>query len=241
MLGSARKKKQLEKIIESSIQVFSDRGYRQAQMSHIAQEAGVAPGTLYLYFESKESLFNFLITYIFSSERNLDAISIPIKSSSWSFGITSAKDAFVCSKLSAVIEEAIRERELRDIHKEFEEIVRTLFSTMATYRHGITILLQSSLNWPELADFYVSIIKHLVETLTVYLENRINQGLIRKVPNVSASARFILDTIAWFAVHRHRAMHQTVISEKVAEETVVDALVHAFIPQGLQRLCGAGG
>ena len=236
MVDNARKKKQLEKIIESSIGVFSARGYRQAQMSHIAQEAGVAPGTLYLYFESKESLFNFLLRHIFSGKQNLDAISIPIKSSSWGFGITSAKDVFVSSKLSAVIEDAIREREVRDIRNEFEEIVRTLFSTMATYRHGITILLQSSLNWPELADFYVSIIKHLVEALTVYLDNRIDRGLIRKVPNVSASARFILDTIAWFAVHRHRAMHQTVVSEVVAEETVVDALVNAFIPEHLRGL-----
>ncbi len=67
-----------------------------------------------------------------------------------------------------------------------------------------------------------------------YLDKRIDQGLIRKVPNVPASARFIVDTIAWFAVHRHRAMYQTIISEKMAEETVVDALVNAFIPQHLQ-------
>ena len=240
MVDNARKKKQLEKIIESSIRVFSARGYRQAQMSHIAQEAGMAPGTLYLYFGSKESLFNFLLRYIFSGDQSLDAISIPIKSSSWGLGITSGKDAFVSSKLSSVMENAIRQREVRDIQQEFEKIISSLFFTMATYRHGITILLQSSLNWPELADFYVSIIKNLVETLTVYLDKRINQGLIRKVPNVSASARFILDTIAWFAVHRHRAMHQTIISETVAEETVVDALVHAFIPQGLRRLRRAG-
>ncbi|MGO9569754.1 MAG: TetR/AcrR family transcriptional regulator [Desulfomonilaceae bacterium] len=235
MTDGTRKKKQLEKIIESAIRVFSARGYRQAQMSHIAREAGLAPGTLYLYFESKESLFNFLLRHIFSNEQNLDAISVPIGSTSWDFGIASGKDAFVSSKYTALIDNAIRKGEVTEVHEEFEKIVRNLFSAMATYRHGITILLQSSLNWPEIADFYVSIIKNLHGTLAVYLDKRIDQGLVRRVPNVSASARFILDTIAWFAVHRHRAMYQTVISEKVAEETVVDALVHAFIPQHLHR------
>ncbi len=240
MTDDTRKEKRLEKIVESAIRVFSARGYRQTQMVHIAREAGIAPGTLYLYFESKESLFNFLLRYIFSNEQDLEAISVPIGSTSWDFGIASGKDSFVSSKYTALIEKAARKRQVTDVHEEFEKIIRNLFSAMAAYRHGITILLQSSLDWPELADFYVSIIKDLMKTLEVYLHKRIHQGLFRKVPNVSASARFILDTIAWFAVHRHRAMYQTVITEKVAEETVVDALVHAFIPQHLRRGRGAG-
>ena len=226
---NARKREQLENIIESAIRVFSARGYRQTQMSHIAREAGIAPGTLYLYFESKESLFNFLLRYIFN-ELNLEAISVPIGFSSWDFENTSTKNAFVSSKLLALLDDAIHKEQVTDVHEEFETIVRNLFSTMATYRHGITILFQSSLNWPQVADYYVSIVRDFLETLATYLEKRIGQGLIRKVPDVSVSARFILESIAWFAVHRHRAMYRVVMSEKIVEETVVDALVHAFIP-----------
>ena len=65
------------------------------------------------------------------------------------------------SKLSALFDDAIRNGEVTDVHEEFEKIIRNLFSAMATYRHGITILLQSSLDWPELADFYVSVVKDL--------------------------------------------------------------------------------
>jgi len=36
--------------------IFLRDGYAQAKMSDIAAEAGVAPGTLYLYFDSKEEL-----------------------------------------------------------------------------------------------------------------------------------------------------------------------------------------
>ena len=40
MIEDIKKKKQLEKIVKSAISVFSERGYKEAQMSHIAQEAG---------------------------------------------------------------------------------------------------------------------------------------------------------------------------------------------------------
>jgi AcrR family transcriptional regulator len=230
----ARKRKQLEKIIESAIRVFSDRGYKEARMSHIAGEAGIAPGTLYLYFEGKESLFNFLLKHIFSDRQNLDEVAVPIKSSSWDAGLSSGKNAFVSSKLSALFEGIIHGAGVEDVHEEFEKIIRNLFSTMSTYRHGITILMKSSLNWPQLADFYFTTVRDFLDLLTAYLDKRIDQGLIRKVPNVPASARFIVGSIAWFAVHRHRVVHQDVMSEDLAEETVVDALMNAYIPEHLR-------
>src|SRR5271154_4922774 len=45
-----------EAILEAGRKIFLRDGYATAKMSDIAGEAGVAPGTLYLYFESKESL-----------------------------------------------------------------------------------------------------------------------------------------------------------------------------------------
>ena len=41
MIEDTKKKKQLEKIVKSAISVFSERGYKEAQMSHIAQEARI--------------------------------------------------------------------------------------------------------------------------------------------------------------------------------------------------------
>lgn len=43
-------------ILKAARRVFLKDGYASAKMSDIASEAGVAPGTLYLYFDSKESL-----------------------------------------------------------------------------------------------------------------------------------------------------------------------------------------
>jgi AcrR family transcriptional regulator len=49
-------------IFDSAIKVFSDNGYDGATMDDIAAMAGVAKGTLYYHFKSKEEIFKYIIT-----------------------------------------------------------------------------------------------------------------------------------------------------------------------------------
>ena len=46
-----------DRIIDAAIEVFCVSGYEAASMADVAAKAGVGKGTLYLYFDSKESLF----------------------------------------------------------------------------------------------------------------------------------------------------------------------------------------
>ncbi|OBR93515.1 MULTISPECIES: TetR/AcrR family transcriptional regulator [Clostridium] len=48
-------------IFESAIKVFSKNGYSGATMDAIAADAGVAKGTLYYHFKSKEEIFKYII------------------------------------------------------------------------------------------------------------------------------------------------------------------------------------
>lgn len=43
-------------IIEAAVKVFAQYGYHNAQVSKIAREAGVADGTIYLYFKNKKDV-----------------------------------------------------------------------------------------------------------------------------------------------------------------------------------------
>lgn len=45
-----------EAILEAAIRTFAERGFFASRTRDIASEAGVAEGTIYLYFESKEDL-----------------------------------------------------------------------------------------------------------------------------------------------------------------------------------------
>src|SRR5262245_2027457 len=57
--GDGAKRRQ---IIEGTRQVFRAQGFDGASMGEIARAAGVSKGTLYVYFDSKESLFEALVT-----------------------------------------------------------------------------------------------------------------------------------------------------------------------------------
>jgi len=48
------------KILNAAIKVFADQGYYKSTISQVAKEAGVADGTIYIYFKNKaDILFNF--------------------------------------------------------------------------------------------------------------------------------------------------------------------------------------
>jgi len=48
-------------ILEAALTVFAARGYEAARLDDVAAEAGVAKGTLYLYFKDKQALFEELV------------------------------------------------------------------------------------------------------------------------------------------------------------------------------------
>ena len=48
-------------ILEAAIRVFGQTGFRDTKIADIAREAGVATGTLYNYFSSKEDIFQSIL------------------------------------------------------------------------------------------------------------------------------------------------------------------------------------
>jgi AcrR family transcriptional regulator len=48
-------------IISAAMDVFSERGCADAKLDEVAQRAGVAKGTLYRYFDTKEALFRAVV------------------------------------------------------------------------------------------------------------------------------------------------------------------------------------
>jgi AcrR family transcriptional regulator len=56
--GAAAKR---QAILDAALDEFSARGFAAARMDDVAERAGVAKGTIYLYFEDKEALFQELV------------------------------------------------------------------------------------------------------------------------------------------------------------------------------------
>ena len=53
-----------EKLLQAAEVEFGERGYADASIASITQRAGVALGTFYVYFESKEEIFRALVSYM---------------------------------------------------------------------------------------------------------------------------------------------------------------------------------
>lgn len=56
-----RRDKRREALKLAAIDVFFEHGYHAAKVSEIVQKVGVAQGTFYLYFESKQTLFGEIV------------------------------------------------------------------------------------------------------------------------------------------------------------------------------------
>ncbi|MGP4064886.1 TetR/AcrR family transcriptional regulator [Oceanobacillus sp. M65] len=51
-----KRKPKYKQIIEAAVEVIAENGYHASQVSKIARKAGVADGTIYLYFKNKEDI-----------------------------------------------------------------------------------------------------------------------------------------------------------------------------------------
>ncbi len=57
----ARSADRREAILAAALDEFASRGFEAARLDDVARRAGVAKGTIYLYFRDKESLFQELV------------------------------------------------------------------------------------------------------------------------------------------------------------------------------------
>ena len=69
-----KKGEKRQQILDSAVAVFAAKGFYNAKVTDIAHKAGVAHGTVYLYFQTKEDIliqifeekFEELVNYIFT-------------------------------------------------------------------------------------------------------------------------------------------------------------------------------
>lgn len=86
------------KIFETSMKLFAEKGYDATSIEEITATVGVAKGTLYYHFTSKEEIFNFLIEEGMKLLHN----SIDIKTSKLSNNIDKLK-AIVLIQIKIVV------------------------------------------------------------------------------------------------------------------------------------------
>jgi AcrR family transcriptional regulator len=187
----------------ASAKVFISRGYKRAAMSDIAKEMGVAPGTIYLYVESKEALFHLVVMRL-AVNADLGVPELPIRTPAPGATIGMLRQVLTLDRYAPRLAAALRSPEDAGAFADVEAIITELYDNAYARRTGIDLIEVSAMDWPEMAEvFYEGLRTPLVKALSVYLQRGIAAGAFRPVPSVRVAARYIVETIAWFAIHRH--------------------------------------
>lgn len=189
-----RKRERRDAIVDAAVTVFAREGFGGAGIDAVAREAGVAKGTVYLYFKSKEELF----------EEALQAKIVPVVEA-FEQPVTGAGSAAeqLCRQLDIVyerlVENEVRKRLLRMIVAEGDR-----FPTLRRVYHR-------------------KVISRIVAALADTLAQGAASGEFRKVSRAHV-ARVILgpamlaalwsllfDDIEPFSVQAFRKVHQELI------------------------------
>ena len=65
--GTNRNAEKYQRILDAAVAVFADKGFFNSRISDIADRAGVADGTVYLYFKNKEEILMTAINTAFDA------------------------------------------------------------------------------------------------------------------------------------------------------------------------------
>ena len=223
---------QLEHLVDAASRVFARKGLRRTRMTEIAEAAGVAPGTIYHYFESKEALFFYVLDRGTGAGDETIPEPLPVPDPGRDrLGKLLLDRANRAARFKA-LDHALERRRVTDARAELEEVVRELYDRIARGRAGAEVLEASALEQPELAETWFRRVRGgLLERLTRYIERRAARGHFRQPEDASVAARFVLETCVYFARKRHHdPLPEALPDEDAVRETVVDLIVHGLIP-----------
>jgi AcrR family transcriptional regulator len=225
-----------ERLVDVATRVFIESGYKRTQMADIADAMGVAKGTLYLYVESKEALFDLAVRLADSPRPLRPPENLPIPTPPPEATVSYVASELAKSPVLPLLDSLLAKKRRGDARFELEMFVRELYEELSRHRRALKLVDQSAKDLPDLAAVWFDTARGgLIDRLTRYLDDRIRARVLHRVPDTRAAARVIIETAVFWAVHRHWDVHPQVIDESRAKETVVHFTVGALAKEKEQE------
>ena len=218
-------------LVRAATLVFLRQGYRRTQMSDVAAELGVAKGTLYLYVESKEALFEQALLHADRAAPISLPRALPIPTPRPGSTLRRVRQRVVRESALPELAAALARRKARDSRVEAEAIVRELVRLLASHRVAIKLFDRCAPDFPELAALWFSAGRSgVVALLEQYLRKRIAARQFAAVKDPALAARLVLELVAYWAVHRHwdPAPNAAVVSDELAEAAAIEFVSRAL-------------
>jgi len=218
-----------QQLIEAATAVFISHGYSRTQMADVAAAAGVAKGTLYLYVESKEALFDLALRHADVATPYAAPANLPVRTPPSGRTARYVRERMAATPASPTLHAALARRGAHRSPDELSTILRELYRTMASNRTGIKLVDRCAADYPELARAWFSEGREaLLRQLAKYVELGIVRRWFRAVADVDVAARLLLETVVFWAVHRHWDPSPQRFDPRGAEETIVQMLVRSL-------------
>jgi AcrR family transcriptional regulator len=220
----------LQDIISAATDTFIASGYRLARIEDIAQRAGVAPATVHLYARTKEALFD-LVVRAALHDPTVDDVELPYSAAPSGEVIEQLWQRLMAASKFPRLTGFPPDPPPEGAAAEFEAMVRDLYRWQIRHHRAIKLTERCAREWPELAALFYKQFRRLgLAKLGEYLALRARQGALRPTPDPAIAARVVVETVAFFAMHRFSAPDSE-MDDARAEAVVVDMLTNAMRPR----------
>ena len=232
MPGRTKPASRLRDLIDAATAVFIAQGYRRTQMADVAEAMGVAKGTVYGYVESKEALFDLALRDAAGRLPQAGTLELPHPTPQPGATLREVEQLLAEGGTMPTLTAALARRRVHSVRAELEAIVRELYAVLSANRTAIKLVDRCSHDYPELARVWFGEGRQRELTrLATYLERRGRQQLLRPGPHVAVAARFIIETVSFWALHRFWDPAPQTLDDATAENTVVTLIVNAFVKE----------
>jgi AcrR family transcriptional regulator len=201
-------------------------------MADVAREMGVFHGTLYNYVESKEALFYLLVERGASDEPITLPDQLPLPTPSQEILLQRLEEQMRRTFVLPELDRALKRRRVSDARAELEGVVREFYAFSEKTRRVADVIERSALDLPKFfALFFLKLRRNHFARVAAYVERRVRLGHFRRVPDAAVAARFLIETITFFARHRHHDPDPTPMDEDLVRETTIRLLVNTLIQE----------
>ena len=221
---------QLDHLVAAASRVFARKGLRRTRMTEIAEAAGVAPGTLYHYFESKEALFYYVLDRGTGAGEEAIPEPLPVPDPGRERLEKLLEDRAARAARFPALDAALERRRVTDARAELEQVVRELYDRIERGHAATDVLEASVFDQPELAQLWFKRVRGgVLERLTRYIARRSERGHFQRPKDARVAARFVLETCVYFGRKRYLDPHP----EELPDSEAIRATVVAMIVQSL--------
>lgn len=220
-----------QQLVEAATRVFiASGGFKRTSIDEVARELGVAKGTLYLYVESKEALFDLVLRR--ADQGGLEEPELPVRTPAPGATLAYLRDRMSLDGLLSELDEIMSApRPARSAREELERLFDALYDVMSANRTAIRLVNASAFDMPELAEIWFGSARGgLNARLADYLDRRARNGDLLPMPEPAAAARFLTETIHRFAVARAFDPLPDATDDDTARATARVAILRVFLP-----------